>query len=202
MARYRNAKGKINRRLGAQIYESAGAVRAFDRRPEPPGMHTRPRKLSTYGQGLIEKQKIKHFYGIGERQLRRYFSSLSRKPGKTGELLLSFLECRLDNVVRKACLTRTRPQARQGIVHGHFLVNGRRTNKPSFHVRPGDVIQVRNRKNILQLYHHMEKESEGEPCDWMTVDTETLRISIQQQPVRSDISLPVDENMVVEFMSR
>ena len=120
MARYTGPKARINRRLGTLIYETAGAARALDRRPQPPGMHVRGRRPSNYGLALMEKQKIKHYYGLGERQLRRYFDAVGRKPGNTGELLLLMCERRLDNVVRRVGLTKTRPQARQGITHGHF----------------------------------------------------------------------------------
>ena len=115
MARYTGPKARVNRRLGTLIYETAGASRALDRRSTPPGMHTRGRRPSNYGAALQEKQKIKHYYGLGERQLRRYFDNVSRKTGNTGELLLLMCERRLDNVVRRAGFTKTRPQARQGI---------------------------------------------------------------------------------------
>ena len=152
MARHTGPKARINRRLGAMIYESNGAIKAADRRQSPPGMHVRPRRPSNYGLGLMEKQKIKHYYGLGERQLRRYYGLASRRTGNTGELLLLICERRLDNVVRRAGYTLTRPQARQGIVHGHFQVNGIKVNKPSFLVKPGDVITIRPRKNIQDLY--------------------------------------------------
>ena len=202
MARYTGAKARVNRRLGTLVYEDAGSARAFDRRPSPPGMHTRPRRPSNYGQGLQEKQKIKHYYGIGERQLRRYFNNVTRKKGNTGELLLLCCERRLDNVVRRAGFALTRPQARQGVVHGHFLVNGVRTNKPTYQVRPGDVITVRRRNNLLKMYQGVSSLATGEPCDWLGSDSETLRITVQGNPGASDISLPVDGNTVVEFMSR
>ena len=170
MARYTGAKARVNRRLGTLVYEDAGSARAFDRRPSPPGMHTRPRRTSNYGQGLQEKQKIKHYYGLGERQLRRYFADVSRKKGNTGEMLLLYCERRLDNVVRRAGFALTRPQARQGVVHGHFLVNGVRTNKPSYQVRAGDVITVRRRTNLLKMYQGVSSLAIGEPCDWHGFD--------------------------------
>ena len=152
MARYTGPKARVNRRLGTLVYESSGACRAAERRATPPGMHTRGRRPSNYGLALMEKQKIKHYYGLGERQLRRYFDMVSSKKGNTGEMLLALCERRLDNVIRRAGYVRTRPQARQGVAHGHFQVNGVKVDKPSFLVRPGDVITVRNRKNLLVLY--------------------------------------------------
>jgi small subunit ribosomal protein S4 len=202
MARYTGPKARINRRLNAMIYENGGAVRAAERRENPPGMHTRGRRPSNYGLALMEKQKIKHYYGLGERQLRRYFDVVSRKKGNTGEQLLLVCERRLDNVVRRAGFSKTRPQARQGITHGHFQVNGIKVTKPSFMVRPGDVITVRSRENLANLYRGRSDDSPGEPLDWVSFDAETLRATVQGNPGPSDISLPVDVNIVVEFLSR
>jgi len=202
MARYHGPKARVNRRLGALIYENAGAMRASDRRTNPPGMHTRPRRPSNYGQALIEKQKIKHYYGILEAQLRRYFVKAKHAKGNTGEELLLICEHRLDNLVRRAGFTKTRPQARQGIVHGHFRVNGVKVNKPSYLLRPGDVIAVRHRQNLVNLYRSNMEEVGAEPLDWLTADPETLSATMIGQPGPEDISLPVDVNMVVEFMSR
>lgn len=202
MARYAGPKGRINRRLGMLIYESAGAGRAYERRDHPPGMQTRGRRPSNYGLALMEKQKIKHYYGLGERQLRRYFGKAGRTKGNTGELLLTTCERRLDNVVRRAGFTKTRPQARQGIVHGHFQVNGTMVNKPSYMLRQGDVITVRPKKNLQEVYRSMAEEFAGEPIDWVAFDKETLRATVQNLPGPDDISLPVDVNMVVEFLSR
>jgi small subunit ribosomal protein S4 len=202
MARYTGPKARINRRLGTLIYENGGAARAMERRDNPPGMHTRPRRPSNYGMALREKQKIKHYYGLGECQLRRYFDIASRKPGNTGQLLLMLCERRLDNVVRRSGFTRTRPQARQGVVHGHFQVNGVKVTKPSYLLRPGDVITLRRRENLANLYRGLTGESSGQVPDWVTFDPETLRATVQGLPGPEDISLPVDANMVVEFLSR
>ena len=114
MARYTGPKARVNRRLQTLIYETAGAARALDRRNTPPGMHVRGRRPSNYGQALMEKQKIKHYYGLGERQLRRYFDAVGRKSGNTGELLLLMCERRLDNVVRRTGFTKTRPASPSG----------------------------------------------------------------------------------------
>lgn len=202
MSRYTGPKARVNRRLGTLIYESGGAARAMERRDNPPGMHTRPRRPSNYGMALREKQKIKHYYGLGEQQLRRYFDITTRKTGDTGVMLLQLCERRLDNVVRRAGFTRTRPQARQGIVHGHFQVNGIKVTKPSYLLRPGDVVTVRRRENLLGLYRGLSDSSATQPMDWVTFDSETLRATVQGLPAKEDISLPVDANMVVEFLSR
>ena len=202
MGHYVGPKARINRRLGTQIYESAGAIRAHDRRDHPPGMRTRVRRPSNYGLGLMEKQKIKHYYGLGERQLRKYFDKAGRIKGNTGENLLLLCERRLDNVVRRAGFTKTRPQARQGIVHGHFQVNGVKTSSPSFRLRAGDVITVRPRKNLQAIYRELMEGSQSESMEWLAVDAETCRATMLGLPGASDISLPVDVNMVVEFLSR
>jgi small subunit ribosomal protein S4 len=202
MARYHGPKARVNRRIGQLIYESAGASRALERRDNPPGMHQRGRRPSTYGAALTEKQKIKHYYGILERQLRRFFDRAQRMKGNTGENLLVLCERRLDNVVRRAGFAKTRPQARQGVVHGHFTVNGRKTVSPSYVLRPGDVIQVRSRENIKTRYQGHLSEHPPESIDWLTVDVENLTINVLGNPTRDDISLPVDANVVVEFMSR
>ena len=202
MGCYTGPKARINRRLGAMIFESAGAVRAADKRNKPPGMHDRARRPSNYGVALMEKQKIKYYYGLGERQLRRYFDQASRAKGNSGENLLLICERRLDNVVRRAGFTKTRPQARQGIVHGHFQVNGITVDKPSYLLRPGDVITVRPRKNVLAMYRLLAEEVNAEPAAWVSFDKETLRATVQVLPSGEDISLPVDANTVVEFLSR
>lgn len=203
MGRYTGPKARINRRLGVLLYETAGAARATDRRATPPGMHTRGgRRPSNYGAALAEKQKIKHYYGLGERQLRRYFEFVSRKPGNTGQQLLMLCESRLDNVVRRVGFTKTRPQARQGIAHGHFFVNGSKVDKPNYLLRPGDVIEVRGRENLRNLYRGVIANASPDPLDWVSFDSENLKATVLGLPGPSDISLPVDANSVVEFLSR
>lgn len=204
MARYHGPKARVNRRLGVMVYESAGAARALERRSTPPGMHTRAqRRPGNYGHALNEKQKIKHYYGLGERQLRRYFELVARKKGNTGEQLLILCERRLDNVVRRSGFTKTRPQARQGIVHGHFRVNGVKVTSPSFQLRPGDVVDVRPREALRELYRGVSANAGStQPVDWIAFDSENMRATMQGLPGPSDISLPVDVNSVVEFLSR
>jgi small subunit ribosomal protein S4 len=202
MARYHGPKARVNRRFGAMLYESAGSVRATQRRENPPGMHPKGRRTSNYGTALAEKQKIKYYYGLGERQLRRYFASAVRKKGNTGETLLLMCERRLDNVIRRAGLTKTRPQSRQGVVHGHFLVNGVKVTSPSYLLRPGDVIEVRNRESIKNAYRGIIANNPPVPPDWITFDTEGLKATMVGAPSPSDISLPVNANIVVEFLSR
>jgi small subunit ribosomal protein S4 len=202
MGRYTGPKAKVNRRLGALIYETRGAMRAADRRPNPPGMHTRPKRPSNYGLALLEKQKVKHYYGLGEKQLRRYFTMAKHMKGNTGENLLILCERRLDNVVRRAGMALTRTQARQGIVHGHILVNGQRVDKPSFQCRPGDIVSVRGREKLQIMYRSLVGEASGQVPAFLTPDPETLSVSFDSIPAAEDVSLRVDVNIVVEFMSR
>jgi small subunit ribosomal protein S4 len=202
MARYTGPKARVNRRLSMLVYESAGATRALERRDNPPGMHPRGRRTSNYGTALSEKQKIKHYYGLGERQLRRYFDSASRGKGNTGTDLLIMCERRLDNVVRRAGFTKTRPQARQGIVHGHFRVNGIKVTKPSYQLRAGDIVELRGRENLKNLYRGVIANNSPQPLDWLSFDSEGLRATLLSLPTATDISLPVDANIVVEFLSR
>lgn len=202
MAHYIGPKGRINRRLGAMVYEDTGAVRALEQRETPPGMAQRRRKVSTYGVALREKQKIKFYYGFREKQLRRYFAKARRMKGNTGEQLLILCERRLDNVVRRAGLALTRPQARQGITHAHFQVNGRTVKTPSIIVRPGDVVTVRNRPNLRTIYQGII-ESGGLPaCEWIAVNPSELKATVTAVPTYEDVTLPVDVGQVVAFLSR
>ncbi len=202
MARYTGPKARVNRRLSVMVYESAGAVRALERREAPPGMHPRGRRTSNYGTALSEKQKIKHYYGLGERQLRRYFDKAQRGKGNTGADLLIMCESRLDNVVRRAGFTKTRPQARQGIVHGHFRVNGVKVTSPSYQLRAGDVVEVKGRENLKNLYRGVIANNAPQPLDWLALDSEGLKVTVLSLPTANDISLPVNANIVVEFLSR
>ncbi|HEX5106594.1 MAG TPA: 30S ribosomal protein S4 [Pirellulaceae bacterium] len=203
MARHHGPKARVNRRLSTLVYESAGATRALERRENPPGMHTRSRKLSNWGIASAEKQKIKHYYGLGERQLRRYYSMVVAKKGDTGAQMLALCERRLDNVVRRSGLTKTRPQARQGIVHGHFYVNGIKVTSPSYQLRPGDVITVKPKEPIYNLYKSVVGDGDSQQVpDWITMDPQSLRVTMVGVPGDGDVSLPVNVNVVVEFLAR
>jgi len=204
MARYTGPKARINRRLGSLVFEGAGAARAAGRRENPPGMHMKGRRLSNYGIAAAEKQKIKYYYGIGEKQLRRFFVNASAGKGNSGENLLTMCERRLDNVVRRAGFTRTRPQARQGIVHGHFFVNGIKVTSPSYQVRAGDVITIRAKEDIYNLYKFASENNPNNMIpDWIGFDAEALRATVQRVPGPGDYSVPTDRlNIVTEFLSR
>ncbi len=206
MSRYTGPRAKVNRRLGGMIFENTGASRAYDRRPDVPGSGGRPRrggKQSTYGMALTEKQKIKYYYGLGERQLRRYFDMARRMKGNTGGHLLVLCERRMDNVVRRSGLAVTRSQARQGIVHGHFLLNGRKCDIPSVLLRPGDVVSVKKRPNVEELYKGIMESQSPNPPDWITFDQTNMSFTVSSLPdPKADVSLPVEIGPVIEFMSR
>ncbi|HUQ70645.1 MAG TPA: 30S ribosomal protein S4 [Planctomycetaceae bacterium] len=202
MGRYTGPKGRVNRRLGAMVFENAGAVKALERRDKPPGMAERRRKQSTYGLALAEKQKIKYYYGLREAQLRKYFEKAKARRGNTGELLMVMCESRLDNVVRRAGFTVTRLQSRQGIVHRHFQLNGRTVDKPSMFVKPGDVITLRKRPNLRKMYQEIVEGSSRQPVDWIQFDGKDLEAKVMALPTPRDVSLPVQIGAVVVLMSR
>lgn len=202
MGRYTGPKGRVNRRLGAVIFENAGAQKAFESRETPPGPVQRRRKLSEYGVSLREKQKIKFYYGFRQEQLRRFYAIARRKPGNTGENLLVMCECRLDNVIRRAGFCSTRPQARQGITHRHFQLNGRTVDKPSIQVKPGDVITLRNRPNLQKLYQELAAANSAPVADWIAFDQSALTATVNVIPTMEDVSLPVDVGKVIAFMGR
>lgn len=201
MARYTGPATRKSRRLKVDL---VGGDRAFERRPYPPGQHGRGRiKESEYLLQLQEKQKARYTYGILERQFRHYYEQAARTKGKTGEALLQLLESRLDNVVYRAGLARTRRQARQLVSHGHFVVNGRRVNVPSFKVSKFDIIDVKP-KSLNTLPFLAAKESFGDrPIPgWLQVVQANLRILVHQLPERAQIDVPVQEQLIVEFYSK
>jgi small subunit ribosomal protein S4 len=184
------------------VFENAGAIRALEKRPSPPGMAERRRKQSVYGLALADKQKIKYYYGLREAQLRRYFAKAKAQKGNTGDILLEMCERRLDNVIRRAGFTSTRLQARQGVVHRHFQLNGKTVNKPSIFVKPGDVITIRNRPNLKKLYRELADSGTRQPTDWIAFDAKELEGRVTALPTAKDVSLPVNILQVVAFMSR
>ncbi|GAA5153576.1 MULTISPECIES: 30S ribosomal protein S4 [Amycolatopsis] len=201
MARYTGPATRISRRLKVDLI---GGDQAFERRPYPPGQHGRGRvKESEYLLQLQEKQKARHTYGILERQFSRYYKEAARRQGKTGENLLQILESRLDNVIYRAGIARTRRQARQLVSHGHFLVNGQKVNIPSYQVEKWDIIDVRP-KSLQMLPFVAAKEEFGQrpvPA-WLQVVPSNLRVLVHQLPERAQIEVPVQEQLIVEFYSK
>ena len=201
MARYIGPMTRKSRRLGVDL---VGGDAAFEKRPYPPGQHGRARiKESEYRTQLQEKQKARFTYGVMERQFHNYYVEASRRTGKTGENLLQLLECRLDNVVYRAGFARTRRAARQLVVHGHFLVNGKKVDIPSFQVTAYDVIDVRE-KSLQMTPLIVARETHGERIvpAWLQVLPNRMRILVHQVPVRAQIEMPIQEQLIVEYYSK
>jgi len=177
---------------------------AVDRRDGVPGMHQYRRgKASEYAIRLREKQKVKRYYGIFEKQFRKYYDIASRKSGNTGDSLMSLLERRLDNVVTRLGFALSRPQARQFVRHGHVLVNGRKLDIPSYLVRPGDVIAVKNREHSRKLAASNLAEHSVQIPDWLDrVATDPPEGRVSRLPAVQDVALPVTPQLIVELLSR
>ena len=201
MARYTGPITRKSRRLGTDL---VGGDKAFERRSYPPGMHGRGRiKESEYLLQLREKQKARFAYGVLEKQFRRYYEEAVRKPGKTGEILLQILESRLDNVIYRAGFASTRRQARQLVVHGHFLVNGKKVNIPSYRVTPYDIIDVKPKSLNLDVFViARETHHERVVPAWLTVRPNRMRILVHQLPTREQIVVDVAEQLIVELYSK
>lgn len=177
---------------------------AVVRHAYPPGEHGQGRqKFSEYGQQLREKQKARRIYGVMERQFRRYFREADRRRGVTGEILLQLLESRLDNIVFRLGLARSRPEARQLINHGHFAVNGRKVDIPSCLLRVDDIVAVREKSKNKAIFKQIAEERSGQGiADWLQVDHEKLEGQVLRLPQREEIDSPVTEHLIVELYSR
>jgi small subunit ribosomal protein S4 len=201
MARYTGPRHKACRRARTPLCQSKRCP--VDRRPYPPGQHGRGRvRESDYLVQLREKQKLRTMYGVLERQFRRYYEEAARRQGITGDNLLILLEQRLDNVVWRSGLAATRPQARQMVNHGHFQVNGKKVDIPSYQVKPGDVITVKERsRDLIMIQHSVDTQGRLVP-EWMNVDADTRRIEISAHPRRDQIDTDINEQLIVELYSK
>jgi len=201
MARYTGPITKKSRRLKVDL---VGGDKNFDLRPFPPGQHGRRRSQEKeYLTQLQEKQKARFTYGVMEKQFRRYYAEANRRPGKTGDNLLVLLESRLDNVVYRAGLARTRRQARQLVSHGHFTVNGKRVNVPSFQVSQYDIIDVREKsRKMIWFEEAQDNLVDSVVPAWLQVVPSTLRILVHQLPERAQIDVPLQEQLIVELYSK
>lgn len=209
MARYTGPVCRMCRREGVKLFlkgvRCETAKCAYERRQSPPGMQsTRRSKLTDFGAHLREKQKVKHYYGVLERQFRKYFKMATRARANTGDTLLVILERRLDNIVYRLGFGQSRPQSRQMVSHGHILVNGRRVDVPSYLVRPGDVISIRNRPKSIQLVQANMAEQRGEVPDFLSIDTsEAIPVGhVLRLPGPEDVPIPVTSQLIVEICSR
>jgi len=205
MARYIGPKARVSRRLGTNIWGTNGETIAMDRRPYPPGEHGRTRRrgnASEYLLQLQEKQKARFTYGLSERQFRNLYEEASRKSGVTGEIMLRFLELRLDNIVYRSGWAATRPQARQFVSHGHVNVNGRRVTIPSYRVRKGDVIELRSKtREFIVVRHNIDVLDRSAPA-WLEPTDGGMKVTVRELPLREQIDVPVREQLIVELYSK
>lgn len=208
MARYHQAVCRLCRREGEKLFLKGDRCFkdkcALERRNYPPGQHgKRKGRLIGYGAQLREKQKVKRIYGILERQFRNYFKKASLKKGVTGEILLTMLEKRLDNVVYRLGFATSRPQARQLVTHGHILVNGRKVDIPSYQIKPQDEISVseKAKKNVYVINAVESAKGRGIP-EWLELDRENFKGKVLREPQRSDILYPINEQLIVELYSK
>lgn len=202
MARYTGPRARVSRRLGVPIF---GYSKSLEKRNYPPGQHgpKSRRKVTDYALGLLEKQKLRFYYGLQERQFRRVYEAALRRRGVTGEQMLQLLETRLDSVVYSLGLASTRPAARQMIAHGHVKVNGRKVDVPSFAVKANDVVEVRSGAVSRQLASRGLELSTSRPVpDWLSLNKDGLKGTVVRMPTREDIQPIANEQAVVEFYSR
>ena len=207
MSRFRGPKGKIVRRFGVNLFGNPKYDRLLARRSRPGGgrgggMMGR-RKKSEYGLQMNEKQKLKYAYGLRERQFRSYYQKAQHQEGITGDNLMILLELRFDNVVYTMGLAPTRDAARQIVLHGHLKVNGRRVNIPSFHMREGDDINVKDAARSQNLIRQNLEESTQRPIpEWVQVNKEMLKGTVIRPPTREEIQTIADEQRIVELYSK
>ena len=207
MARYTEAVCRMCRREGQKLFlkgDRCYTKCALENRSYPPGQHGQGRsKSSEYGQQLREKQKAKRFYGVLESQFRSYYEMAERRQGKTGENLLSILECRLDNVVYRLGFAMSRAEARQMVSHGHFTVNGRKVNIPSYQVKPGMVITLKeSSRGLEKIKANIEANSSRPAPKWLEYDANNQIAKVVGVPARDDIDLPIEEHLIVELYSK
>ena len=209
MARYAGPVCRLCRREGMKLFLKGercyGEKCAIERRNVPPGQHGKGRRarLLGYGLQLREKQKVKRMYGVLERQFRRYFEKADRQKGVTGEILLQLLERRLDNVVYRLGFASSRAQGRQLVRHGHFTVNGKRADVPSFSIKIGDLVSVRpsSLKNATIAYAMEEVKGRGIP-EWLELNGEQMNGRLAATPTRDQLNLPIQEQLIVELYSK
>ncbi len=208
MARYRGPVEKIERRFGVSLNlkgeRRLAGKSALDKRPYGPGQHgQRRKKISEYGLQLAEKQKAKIMYGVAEKQFRNLFKEAKRKQGNAGENLVSLLEQRLDNVVYRMGFATTRRFARQLVTHGHVLVDGKRVDIPSYRVKPGQKIEIKEKsKNNPQVQRAIELTKQTGIAPWVDIDQDKVFGIFTRLPEREEVVIPVEERLIVELYSK
>ena len=209
MAVYHDAKCRLCRRAGMKLFLKGARCSsdkcAMERRAYAPGEHGKSRRVkeTDYGTQLREKQKARRMYGVLERQFRNYFQKASRAKGVTGEVLLQMLERRLDNVVFRLGFANNRAQARQLVRHRHFRVNGRKVDVPSFLLRVGDTVQVREKSRKLTVIHGALESRKGQSSpEWLEISADTMTGRVLSIPARDSITTPINEQLIVELYSK
>ncbi len=208
MARYTKTNCRLCRRENLKLFLKGERCYtekcAYDRRNYPPGQHGQARKkFSDYGTQLREKQKVKRIYGILENQFRNIFKEADRQKGITGETLLALLERRLDNIVYRLGFANSRDEARQLVRHNHFLVNQLKVNIPSYLVKPGDVVELREKsKKVVRVLESLEGVARRGVPQWLELDKDQMKGSMKGLPSREDITLPIQEKLIVELYSK
>ena len=208
MARYTDSSCRICRRENLKMYLKGERCYtdkcAIERRPYPPGQHGQGRtKFSEYGVQLREKQKVKRMYGLLEAQFRGYYHHASAKKGKTGENLLQALELRLDNVVFRLGFADTRNEARQLVRHGHVTINGKLVDIPSFSVRPGQLVEIREKsRKVVRISEALEAVDRRGIPPWLDLDKKAFKGTVKQNPAREDLTMPIQEQLIVELYSK
>ena len=209
MARYTGPVCRLCRREDMKLFLKGERCYTdkcgYERRSYPPGQHgqSRRKKRSDYGEQLREKQKVKRLYGIAERQFRGYFFKATRMKGVAGENLIQLLERRLDNVVYRMGFASDHAEARQLVRHGHFSINGKKVNIPSYLVRPRDVVQVReSSKTIARIGEALAAVDRRGVPQWIELDKDGMRGGIKQLPAREDVTLPIREQLIIELYSK
>lgn len=209
MARYRGSVCRLCRREGMKLFLKGDRCYtdkcAIEKRSYPPGQHGSSfrRKISEFGQQLREKQKVKRIYGVLEKQFRRIFGEAERRKGMTGERLLQLLEQRLDNVVYRIGFASSRAEARQLVSHGHIQVNGKKASIPSMLVKVDDVVSVREKsRKITQIVSAMEAALRKGTSSWLEVDAKNFTAKVASEPKREELTLPIQEQLIVEMYSR
>jgi small subunit ribosomal protein S4 len=208
LARYTKSNCRLCRRENLKLFLKGERCYtekcAYDRRNYPPGQHGQDRKkFSAYGTQLREKQKVKRMYGILENQFRNLFKKADRQKGITGEILLALLERRLDNVVYRLGFANSRDEARQLVRHNHFLVNQSKVNIPSFLVKPGDVVEPREKsKKVVRILEALEGVARRGVPQWLELEKDQMKGSVKGMPTREDITIPIQEKLIVELYSK
>jgi len=205
MSRYTGPKARVSRRLGTNIWGTKGETDALEKRPYPPGEHGRTRRRGNSSEYLVqlqEKQKARFSYGLTERQFRNIFKEASRRDGVTGDNMLRYLELRLDNFVYRAGWASSRPQARQFVNHGHVSVNGQRVDIPSYRLRKGDEVTLRDKaKGMIVIQWNSEVLDRESPA-WIDMISDGFGAKVRELPIREQIDIPIREQLIVELYSK